>query len=149
MMDTAGNSKVSAQQFAFVLVNQNNQIENETSLKDVRSHAMREALRQKKLAKPNTENAQPLPYRTGRFRLAASRSKPKKKIAATSTLSGPPAKERGSDSEDERIKDSSGALSLSQSPLKSDGLLDPFDTMPIKLGSRQQLLLYYCKSRDL
>ena len=145
-MDSKSSSNAPGQQFAFVLVNHAADDEKQASLKDIRAHAMREALRQKKLAKPTPENVEPLPYRTGRFRLAPTQPKSRKQKANSSAATRASVCTESQEEGKEHVhKDVVASSSLAR--LESNGLLDPFDTFPIKLGLRQQRLLYYCKSR--
>jgi hypothetical protein len=148
-----GTSKDSGQQFAFVIVNGQEHEDKATSLRDVRAHAMREALRQKKLTKNTPERIDPLPYKTGRFRLTPSQSKPKKQrsriatkdVDANKTRIVSPADE--DDDENATNKALVASTSSSLTHLEPSGLIDPFLSLPIKLGPRQEKLLYFCKSR--
>jgi hypothetical protein len=139
-------SDQSPQTFAFVVFNQKNR--NATPTKAMRAHAMRNAIRRKRLETRNIALGEPAPYQTARFRL----SSPPTKRKGTKSL-------EGSTSSGESVLDVSKkpvekAYDLAQrihhdqhrlSTVPSRGRVDPFNTFPITLGPRQHMLLSYCK----
>jgi hypothetical protein len=141
-------SKTSDQLLEFVFVDQRPGEGHSTSLKDVRSHAMREALRQKKLGKhiksPGS-NAH-IPYKTGRFRLLASSenktASPNLKHASEQTIC-----EENLAVEEVGVAQQLDPKSISTTltSFEPSRLIDPFRSAPITVNPQQQKLLWYCK----
>lgn len=141
-------SDQSAKTFAFVVINDKNR--NEAPTKAMRAHAMRDSIRRKRLGTRDITPGKQLPYHTGRFRLSSLPTKERGEPLEASTSSSnsdldifekPVEKEYGLA---QRIYHSHHGLST----VPSRGRLDPFNTFPIMLGPRQQMLLSYCKCHN-
>jgi hypothetical protein len=139
----------SGNQFAFVLVNRPHTDDDEfssTSPKAIRAHATREGRRRKKEGGLTSHSARtaPLPFSTGRFRLS---KQPNGKVLGSS---GSNVVGKRKLAENDEIEEwATETIAKWPMELRPSELLDPFNSLPIVLGSRQQNLLRYCESENL
>ena len=134
-----------SQTFAFVAVNDENR--NVAPTKAMRAHAMRDSIRRKRLGTSSTAPGKQVPYRTGRFKLSSSPAKVRgEPLEATTPASGSVldifenSLEEAYDLDQRLYHDQNRFTSV-----PSRGRIDPFNTSPIVLGPRQQMLLSYCE----
>ncbi|KFX96093.1 hypothetical protein O988_05485 [Pseudogymnoascus sp. VKM F-3808] len=122
--------------------------QNEAPTRAMRAHAMRDSIRRKRLGARDIIPDKQLPYHTGRFKLSSSPTKGRGEPLEASTSSS-------NSDVDIFEKHVEKAYDLAQrlhhdhhglSTVPSRGRLDPFNTFPIKLGPRQQMLLSYYKT---
>jgi hypothetical protein len=139
----------STNRFAFVIVNKSSHDENDPSYHDpraIRSHVTREARRRKQagdlVRQPGLEA--PTPFKTGRFRLGTRQLR--SRDSSSSSPKPLPSERQVVDSHEyEASKVAWDAMSKWPVQLQPNYDLDPFNSLPITLGSRQQNLLYYCE----
>jgi hypothetical protein len=134
-------------QFTFIQVDQSRGGAGSASLRDVRRHAVRIALQQKKLGKKFVSPVQhpPFSHGAGRFRLATETSNARKSKSTVSTTTVASTEASIPEDVNDIPKKEETTWSISFTRAGSSGLLDPFDPLPFKLGLRQQKLLYYYK----
>ena len=139
-----------SKKFAFVPVNGNSS--DATSQKFIRAHAMREVMRQKASGTKLNPPPRVVPYQTGRFRISNSLRKTEAKTRSERETQPHGSLSPVSDNAGEPVGASRAlapffAQSVEQvlPAVLSPGRLDPFDSLPIKFGSQQQMLLSYCK----
>lgn len=137
--------------FAFVVVNRQGQ-DGDQSLqtsKAIRSHVTREARRRKKAGEssdyPNRES--PLPFKTGRFRLGSSGNQSKGPSLPRQISKEVPPESVNVQDDNEISRMAMETIAKWPRQLQPSYLLDPFNSLPVSLGSRQQNLLYYCECR--
>lgn len=139
----------SGNKFTFVVVNSLGSGGDQSlqTSKDIRSHVTREARRRKKAGESSSHPGResPLPFQTGRFRLGGPSSKSEVITPSSRTKKLPSS--RGNHKDDDAISKLAMETIAKWPPhLQPSDALDPFGNLPISLGSRQQNLLYYCKS---
>lgn len=163
-LETSESQQPHHQKFAFVLLETNDPT-NATTEKDrkkfIRSHARKAAGIGKKAAAATRTNArndeasdrQPPPLSEGKSRFRLNRPTPTQKRLLKAPVRGINQKKASSQEEDSSILPgrATGLVGTESYPkedlqiFRDSGLVDPFDSLPIKLGPKQKTLLYFCK----
>jgi hypothetical protein len=130
------------------------------SRKSIRAHAMNESLRQRLAGIKAGGSSEQLPYQTGRFRVSDSPSQVETKL--TKVKPGRRPRKIKPDITPELVNAEACLEQEEPDPttcirfhnhrlplVPSPGRVDPFDTLPIKFGQRQEVLLSYCKLQQI